>query len=272
MSISGIFAAQSAATQGIMGLAHGETTSAISSATGAAGGMGSMLGVGQLALTAGMGILNIFQQKAEQEKQQYMQQVQFAQNMSNRNWDTLNGSVQNLLKNIEISRVNQARFRQNRAIGRAANSYAAIARRQLNKEIGSQLVEVNQGFKTSLGKLTAFASGSNLSTGSGTYKALKEQLKSNAGATLTAIKTNEFNERQNIQRGFEGILAKRDLFSYNMPSYYVPSQAPQNVASPGNNFLDYATAGLSGAAQGLDMVNTIGEIEMAAGSPTMSTW
>ena len=57
-----------------------------------------------------------------------------------------------------------------------------------------------------------------------------------------------------------------------MPSYYVPSQAPQNVASPGNNFLDYATAGLSGAAQGLDMVNTIGEIEMAAGSPTMSTW
>ena len=131
MSISGIFAAQSAATQGIMGLAHGETTSAISSATGAAGGLGSMLGIGQLGLTAGMGILSIFQKRADEAKQRYMQQVQFAQNMSNRNWDTLNGSVQNLLKNIEIGRVNQARFRQNREIGRAAISYKSASTRQL---------------------------------------------------------------------------------------------------------------------------------------------
>ena len=109
------------ASQAIMGSAMSETSSAISAATsGAAGGLGNMLGVGQFALTAGMGILSIFQKRADEAKQRYMQQVQFAQNMSNRNWEVLDGSVKNMLKNLEITRMNQARFRQNRKIGRAA--------------------------------------------------------------------------------------------------------------------------------------------------------
>ena len=231
-----------------------------------------MLGIGQLGLTAGMGILSIFQKRADEAKQRYMQQVQFAQNMSNRNWDTLNGSVQNLLKNIEIGRINQARFRQNREIGRAAISYKAASTRQLQKDTGSKLRQINQGYKSSIGKLTAARTGSGLSTNSGTYKALQNQFKANAGATLQAIKSNDHTERQNIQKAYEGILAKRDLFSYNMPSYYVPSQPPQNVASPGNNFMDYAAAGLSGAAEGLNMVNTIGSLEMNAGAEQMTTW
>ena len=263
------------ASQAIMGSAMTETSSATSAATsggGAAGGLGNMLGVGQFALTAGMGILSIFQKRADEAKQRYMQQVQFAQNMSNRNWEVLDGSVKNLLKNLEITRMNQARFRQNREIGRAAQEYRSTARHQLQKDTGSKLRQINQGYKSSMGKLAAASTGSGLSTNSGTYKALKEQFKANAGATLQAIKINDHTERQNIQKAYEGILAKRDLFSYNMPSYFVPSQPPQNVGTPGNNFLDYATAGLSGATEGLNMVNTIGELEMMAGAEQMTTW
>jgi len=261
------------AGQALMGSAMSETSSAISDVTGAAGGgLGSMLGIGQLGLTAGMGILSIFQKRADEAKQKFAQQVEFAQNMSNRNWETLDGSVKNLLKNIEISRINQARFRQNREIGRAAMEYKALSKHELHKDTGSKLRQINQGLHSSMGKLSAAATGSGLSTNSGTYKALKNQFKANAGATLESIKINDHTERQNIQRAYEGLLAKRDLFSYNMPSYYVPSQPPQNVASPGNNFMDYASAGLSGAAEGLNMVNTIGQLEMNAGADQMSTW
>ena len=265
--IQGIFAAQSAGISATMAAAHSPQ---LSSATGGGGGM--FLGAGQLGLTAGMGILSMFQKRADEAKQRYQQQVQFAQTMSNRNWDTLNGGVKNLLQNIEISRLNQARFRQNREIGRSANSYKALSQGQLRKDTGSKLIQINQGFRSSAAKLASASTGSGLSTNSGTYKALQEQLKSNAGATLASVKLTDFTERENIQRNYEGILAKRDLFSYNMPAYYIPSQPPQNVAKPAAGFLDYATAGLSGAAEGLNMVNTIGQLEMAGGADTMTTY
>ena len=70
---------------------------------------------------------------------------------------------------------------------------------QLRKDTGAKLVQINQGFRSSISKLAAASTGSGLSTNSGTYKALQEQLKSNAGATLASVKVTDATERQNIQ-------------------------------------------------------------------------
>tara|TARA_Y100000401_G_C8304499_1_gene216085 strand:+ start:529 stop:1206 length:678 start_codon:yes stop_codon:yes gene_type:complete len=213
----------------------------------AMGGVGAFLGIGSA---------------NEQAKiAAYQAKAKHANDMSKRNWQVIGDSVNNVFANIEISRRNQARWRMNREIARTAISNKAMKEIQRKKKLGSTLAQINKGFQDSEGNLLAAASGSNINPNSGTFKALKRALVESTENTLTGAKIEDYAMEQAIIREYEAELGKRDLFSFDMPTYYVPGSAPQEQAVPQSaSFFQQASAGLSGFGAGVSMVSNLSSL------------
>lgn len=229
-------------------------------------------GLGTGLLGVGMGVMSLLSANEQAEQQRLMAAIQHAQGMSNRNWGVLQGGVQNVLKNIEISRINQARHRANRSIEKAAMTSRAIKERALQKNLGSQLAEINNGLSDSLAKRKSVLTGKGLGFNSGTYKALEKSLVTNTAQVLTGVKVQNAIDKRNIKIEYENKLKQRDLFGWNNPEYYVPGQASGFVDPGGMSFLQGATAALGGAAQGISLASSIIDIQKTAGVVPDKMW
>jgi len=222
-----------------------------------------------LALAGGMGAMNMFAGQQQAETEQAIQRAQHAIRLSNYNRQTMIDNVQNLLKNEEISRINQARWRQNRAISKAANETRALQEGRLTRDTGAKLLNISRGHNQSLDSLAVSAVGAGLTPQSGTVKALARQLTENGHAEMTNLKTNDYLTRQNIIQQQENALAKRDLYSWNQGSYYLPGPAPTLVQQEGTSFLQDASAFMGGVSQG---VGLMGNVNKALGDSGQVNW
>jgi homoserine acetyltransferase len=217
------------------------------------------------ALMGGMGLLNMFSANEEAAQQaaaqQWQEQAQHAVNTSNYYREIMTGSLQNMMKNIEISRVNQARLRQNRAIALAAIQTRALQEGQQRRQTASSLYNISIGSHQALDKLLTSASGAGISTQSGTYKALQRALLSKGKETMQSLKANDYLTRQNIIRQHDNALGQRDLYGWTQGSYYLPGPAPQLLQTPqhGRSFLQNLTSFMGGAGQGAQFMGNLNQ-------------
>jgi hypothetical protein len=188
-----------------------------------------------------------------------MEQAQHRIRLSNYNREVMQNTLQNMLKNEEISRVNQARWRQNRAIASAANETRALREERLSKNTASKLINISRGSNQSLDSLLSSAIGSGLSPQSGTASALRRQLEENGHKEMMFLKENDYYQRQNIIREQDNALRKRDLHSWNAGSYYMPGPAPQLVQQTGTSALQDMSAFMGGAASATQMMGGINQ-------------
>ena len=204
-------------------------------------------------LMMGMGGLNMLSGMQANAQQRAQEQAQHAIRLSNYNRDTMIGNLQNMMKNIEISRVNQARWRQNREIARAANMTRVLQERELKKSIGGKLMQISRGHNRALDTLTSKIAGSGMTPESGTARALRKMISSASGQELQNLRQNDYMVRQNIIREQEKALGSRDLYGYNQGSTYFAGPAPQLVQTAKTSPLGAATMFASGVASGIDM-------------------
>lgn len=207
------------------------------------------------------GLINMFAASEQAAQAQDMARAQYAIKLSNWRWDEMGNTLQHMYRNLQLSRENQARFRQNREIARAANSTRALKEKTLRDNIGSQLVGLSRGQRQSAAQLTSAAYGAGLSPNSGTVKALKRQLDENGRSAIQQLAQENYMGKQAIIREQEAALSRRDLHGYNTEAYYMPSQPPQYIDPPGFSTMQALGAFAGGASQGVGMVsdfNTMG--------------
>jgi hypothetical protein len=220
-------------------------------------------------MALGMGALQMFAGKEQAKNQALMQQAQHRIDMSNFARGEMIDRIQNMLKNEEISRVNQARWRQNRAIASAANETRALKEDVLRKNTATQLLNISRGQNQALDSLTSSAVAAGMTPQSGTAKALRRQLETKGYQEMVSLRANDYYARQNIIREQENALRTRDMYSHNEGAYYLPGQPPQLVQQTGTSFLQDATAFMGGAGQAVSMM---GNINQAMGPNTNVNW
>ena len=213
-----------------------------------------------LAFSAGMGILNLMMASQKQKEKRHMEKARHLIRHSNYIRETQIGTMQNLLQNIEISRMNQARWRQNREIARAANQTRVLEEREHRKDLGGRLLQLSRGNNRSLDSLESNAWGNNLTPESGTFKTLRKMLIKANASDLQNLRENDYVARQNIIRKQEAALNKRDLYSWNAGSYYLPGPAPQLVQSMGYSAMQGMTDFASGFGQGMNTIGSLGDV------------
>ena len=222
-----------------------------------------MLGMGGLSMLGGMDA---------NAQQRQMEQAQHAIRLSNYNREKMVGSLQNMMKNIEISRVNQARWRQNREIARAANTNRVLQEGELRRGVGGKLMQVSRGHTQALDNLASKAAGSGMTPESGTAMALKRMIEDASGAEMQNLRRNDYVARQNIIREQEKALASRDLYGYNQGSTYFSGPAPQLVQTAKTSPLQAATMFAGGAAQGLSMQGDLDSLNSGEGFSWGDLW
>jgi hypothetical protein len=220
-------------------------------------------------MSLAMGALNMFAGRQQAKTQAAVQRAQHAIDLSNYNRGKMIDNIQNLLKNEEISRINQARWRQNRAIAKAANETRALRENVLDKNTATQLINISRGNNQALDSLAVSSIGAGLSPQSGTVQALRRQLEENGHQEMMSLKNNDYYARQNIIREQENALRTRDLHGWNQGSYYLPGPAPTLVQQSGTSFLQDATSFMGGVQSSVGMM---GNINQALGPNTNVNW
>ena len=157
------------------------------------------------------GLINMFAASEQAAQAQDMARAQYAIKLSNWRWDEMGNTLQHMYRNLQLSRENQARFRQNREIARAANSTRALKEKTLRDNIGSQLVGLSRGQRQSAAQLTSAAYGAGLSPNSGTVKALKRQLDENGRSAIQQLAQENYMGKQAIIREQEAALSRRTI-------------------------------------------------------------
>jgi len=206
------------------------------------------LAMGGLSMLSGMQA-NAAQRQAEA--------AQHAIQMSNYNRENMIGNLQNMMKNIEISRINQARWRQNREIAKAANENRVLQERELRKSVGGKMMQISRGRNQALDALASKATGAGMTPESGTAKALRNMILTSSGQEMQSLRENNYMARQNIIREQEKALASRDLYSYNQGSTYFSGPAPQLVQTAKTSPLAAASMFASGAASGIGLDSSV---------------
>ena len=219
----------------------------------------AIMAAGAIAGIAG-GVFSAIGASEQAAAQQDMARAQYAINLSNWRWDEMGNSLQHMYRNLQLSRENQARFRQNREIARAANATRALKESTLRENIGAQLVSVSRANKQSSAQLTSSSYGAGLNPASGTVQALQRQLKENGRAAIQQLAKENYMGKQNIIREHEAALSRRDLYSYNTEAYYMPSQPPQYVDPPGMSTMGMLGAAMGGASSGIGIVGGLNDL------------
>lgn len=204
-----------------------------------------------------MGGLSILSGMQANKAQRAQEAAQHAIQLSNYNRQTMVGSLQNMLKNIEISRINQARWRQNREIARAANENRVLQEGELRKSVSGKLMQISRGHSQAMDSLSSRTAGAGLTPESGSAKAIRRMLLNSSAQDLQNLRSNDYMARQNIIREQEKALASRDLYGYNQGSYYFPGPAPQLVQTAKTSALGAATMFASGAASGIGLQSAV---------------
>jgi hypothetical protein len=220
-----------------------------------------MLGMGGLQMLSGM---------EANAQQRAMEQAQHAIRLSNYNREKMVGSLQNMMKNIEISRINQARWRQNREIARAANMNRVLQEGELRRSVGGKLMQISRGQSQALDTLTSKVAGSGMTPESGTARALRKMIQNASGQEMQNLKRNDYVSRQNIIREQDKALASRDLHGYKQGSTYFSGPAPQLVQTAKTSPLQAATMFAGGAAQGMSMAGDLNALN--SGTPDSFAW
>ena len=200
-----------------------------------------------------MGGLNMLSGMEANAQQRQAEAAQHAIQMSNYNRQNMIGNLQNMMKNIEISRINQARWRQNREIARAANQNRVLQERELRKSVGGKMMQISRGRNQALDSLESRATGAGMTPESGTAKALRKMILTSSGQEMQNLRQNNYMARQNIIREQEKALASRDLYGYNQGSTYFSGPAPQLVQTAKTSPLQAASMFASGAASGIGL-------------------
>jgi hypothetical protein len=207
-----------------------------------------------------MGGLSMLQGMQANKTQRAQEKIQHAINLANYNRQNMVGSLQNMFKNVEISRINQARWRQNRQIASTANENRVLQEGELRKSVGGKLLQISRGHTQAIDSLSSRTAGAGMTPESGTAKALRRMIMNSSAQDLQNLRSNDYMARQNIIREQEKALSSRDLFSYNQGSYYYPGETPQLMQTAKTSALGAATMFASGAAQGMNMQTSWNEI------------
>ncbi len=209
------------------------------------------------AIGTGGGLISMFGAAEQNALQRDMARAQYQIKLSNWRWSEMGNTLQHMYKNLEISRQNQARYRQNREIAKAANATRAIKEKGLRDNIGSQLVNLSRGQQQTSARLTSAMYGSNMNPRSGTAQALKRQLKEGGREAIKGLAMQNYLGKQNIIREQEAALARRDLYSHSSEAYYMPSQPPQYIDPPGFSTMQALGAFMGGAGSAIGMAGDI---------------
>ena len=204
----------------------------------------------------GGGFISMMGAREQNAIQRDMARAQYNIRMSNYRWGEMGNSIQHMYRNLNISRQNQARFRQNREIARAANSTRAMKEKALQENVGSQLINISRAQQQSTAKLSTAASGAGLTPASGTVQALKRQLAEGGRDAVRSLALNNHLGKQNIIREQEAALARRDLYGYTNEAYYMPAQPPQYIDPPGMSTMGQLSAFMGGAASGMSIASS----------------
>lgn len=216
-------------------------------------------------MMAGMGAMQMAGQRSAARTQARMEQEQHRIKMEAHRRGTMVNSLQNLLQNIEISRANQARWRQNRAIAKASNETRVLREGKLRRDSSTASINLSRGQNQALDSLTNAATGSNISPESGSFKAIKRAIQENSREGIKTLRMNDYFAKQNIIREQENALGRRDLTGYNQGKYYLGSPPPQLVQQVGTSALQSASAFLGGANQALGLMGGINKASGAGG-------
>ena len=203
---------------------------------------------------AASGLLNMAAGQEQASAAEAQNKVKHLIAMSNYNMKVMQGGLENTFMNLQISRSNQARMRQNRAISKAANETRFVKERDLAKTFGGQLVKLGRGYTQALDSLATSSIGAGLNAQSGTVKALRRQILASNGQQMQNLREDNFISRQNIIREQENALAQRDLYGWNAESYFMPGQPPQYLEGPGYSPLQGAADAISGAGMAADFM------------------
>jgi len=206
----------------------------MSYATLAVGGGMAALSIGQ-SLMQGFGAQN-------QAQAQAMQQQLIAQNANFQRKSQIQANNRN------IEKANLAKAINNKAIERTALSERAI--QEVYTELGydnakgqfsKQTNQVNSALLSSV-------SGRNISSSSGTARALLRQNLENATVNMANLRVNRMNQMRDIQTSYQNKLAQRD-FNYQELQTYLPGY--DGMISANNTGQILASGALSGLQAGI---------------------